>query len=242
MRNPEITDLVRGKVEPTPFEIEELNLLKVRLLKTEKDRPDFELKAKYLLAGIPQSYWDIDWQNFRGDPKAKSLVQLYCEYLKRALEEGQGIIFSGQHGTGKTTLACLIGKMALKQGFTVKYISIAKILDLINESFESKQAKERLDTMIERVEFLILDDLGKEYKGVREQLTPMMNLKLDSLLRERLNRIRVTIGTTNYDVKAIREKYGDSVLSAIYGSCKIIEVTGYDYRTIKGEKFWEGIK
>jgi DNA replication protein DnaC len=242
MRNPEITDLVRGKVEPTPFEIEELNLLKTRLLKTEKDRPEFELKAKYLLAGIPQSYWDIDGQNFRGDPKAKNLVRLYCDHLKEALEQGQGIIFSGQHGTGKTSLACMIGKEALQQGFTVKYISIAKILDMIIEGFDSKQAKERLDTMIERIEFLILDDLGKEYKGIREQLTPMMNLKLDSLLRERLNRIRVTIGTTNYDVKAIKDRYGDSVMSAIYGSCKIVEVGGYDYRMVKGEKFWEEIK
>ena len=242
-----MSNLIRGIVDPTPFEIEELNLLKESIFKkegckNETLRVEFELKAKYLLAGIPVAYWDIDWKDFKGDAKAKNFTMLYCENIHEAFKQGQGMIFSGEHGTGKTTLSCLIGKHALKNGYTVKYISVSKILDLINESFVSKQSKDRLDTMIERVEFLILDDLGKEYKGVREQLAPMMSLKLDSLLRERINRIRVTIGTTNYNVKAIKDKYGDSVMSAIYGSCKIVEVAGCDYRTVKGEKFWEGIK
>ena len=242
MRNPEIEKLVRGMVEPTSLEIEELTLLKEKLLKKLDGEAEFKIKSKYLLSGIPPAYWDIEWKDFRGDSKALNLTQVYCEHLSEALESGQGVIYSGQHGTGKTTLACLIGKSASDKGYTVKYISIAKILDLINESFDSKQAKERLDTMIERIEFLILDDLGKEYKGVREQLTPMMSLKLDSLLRERLNRIKVTIGTTNYDIKQIRDKYGDSVLSAIYGSCRVVEVTGSDYRLLKGTEFWEKLK
>jgi DNA replication protein DnaC len=241
-----MNDILRGIIDLTEIEVAELNLLKEKIFMKQGDKQDlkqeFEIKAKFLTAGIPASYWDISWKEFKGDPKARDLVKKYCDHLPEALEQGQGIIFSGLHGVGKTTLACQIGKTALEKGFTVKYISIARILDLITESFDSKTAKERLDTLIERIEFLILDDLGKEYRGVREQLTPMMNLKLDSLLRERLNRIRVTIGTTNYDVEAIKNKYGDSVLSAIYGSCKLVEVTGADYRTVKGESFWENLK
>jgi DNA replication protein DnaC len=245
MDNQEIDKAVRGIVEPTSIELGDLLLLKEKLKEKKGDpaviRQEFEVKAKFLLAGIPPSYWGIGFDDFKGDKDAKRLVKLYCEHLAEAIEQGQGIIFSGAHGTGKTTLACLIGKTALMDGFTVRYISIAKILDLINESFASPAAKHRLDTMIERVEILILDDLGKEYRGVREQLTPMMTMKLDSLLRERLNRIKVTIGTTNYDLKAIKDHYGESVLSAIYGACKVVEVKGGDYRTIKNEKFWKDL-
>jgi DNA replication protein DnaC len=96
--------------------------------------------------------------------------------------------------------------------------------------------------MIERVEFLILDDLGKEYKGVRGQLNPMMTLKLDSLLRERINRNLVTIGTTNYPLNAIKEQYGESVMSVLSGSCKLFEIKGVDYRPIRSFNFWKGIK
>jgi DNA replication protein DnaC len=57
-----------------------------------------------------------------------------------------------------------------------------------------------------------------------------------------MNRIKVTIATTNFELKAIKDKYGDSVLSAIYGACHMVEVTGADFRTVKGQEFWERVK
>jgi len=242
VQNPDLNDNVRGIVTPTDVEIEELNILKEEIKKRGGPRKEFDLKSKYLLASLPYSYWDIGWDEFEGSKDARDFVKLYCDNLGNALKEGQGVILSGLHGTGKTTLSCLIGKAAIEKGFSVRYISIAKILDLIMEGFDSKAAKERLNIMIERVEVLILDDLGKEYKGVRGQLNPMMSLKLDSMLRERINRNLITIGTTNYGKNAIKEKYGDSVMSVLYGCCKTFEVVGQDYRTIRGLNFWENLK
>jgi DNA replication protein DnaC len=92
------------------------------------------------------------------------------------------------------------------------------------------------------VDFLILDDIGKEYKGVRNQLNPMVNLKFDTMMRERLNKNLVTIGSTNYDIKSLKEVYGESVLSVIYGACKILEIKGKDFRVIKGKGFWDELE
>jgi len=242
VRNPDMTNMVRGIIEPTPLEVEELLILKDKIKSSGGTRQEFNRKAKYLLAGLPMSYWDIEWKDFEGSREAFDFAKAYCDNISKALEQGQGIIFSGPHGAGKTTLSCLIGKTAIDKGYSVRYISIAKIIDLIMDSFEVKANKNRLDIMIERVEFLILDDLGKEYKGVRGQLNPMMTLKLDSLLRERINRNLVTIGTTNYPLNAIKEQYGESVMSVLSGSCKLFEIKGVDYRPIRSFNFWKGIK
>ena len=234
----ELTKTVRGEIELTEIEVEELNILKAKC----ENIPEFAIKSKYISANIPKAYWDIDWKAFRGDSEAKKLVQAYCKRLTDALELGQGLILTGLHGTGKTTLACLIGKEALTLGFTVRYTSVAKVLSMIMDSFDSKIIKQRLETIFERIEILILDDLGKEYKGVRAQLTPMMSLKLDSILRERINRNLITIVTTNFTLQAIKENYGDSILSIFYGSCHPLEVKGQDYRRVKSKKFWDGLK
>jgi len=242
MRNPEYEERLRGKLPLSAMEIEELNMLKDKIYsktgKKEELKKEFKRKADYLNAGIPPLYWDIDWEDFRGDKVSFDFVRKYIENIEKALEAGQGIIFSGSHGTGKTTLACLILKEAIKRGYTARYISAAKIIDMIMENFNHK-GRNRLDILIERVEFMVLDDLGKEYKGVRGQLNPMVSLKLDSLLRERVNRSLVTISTTNYTLKAIQREYGDSVLSVLGGTSKGIDVKGLDYRIRKRKDFWK---
>jgi DNA replication protein DnaC len=239
----DIKDKMRGILPMLDIEVEELKILKKEL---QKDYPKdweekFYLYALYLRSNLPRVYWDLDMKDFKGDKDLLKLVKKYIDNLEEALKWGQGFIFYGDYGTGKTSLACMIGKEAIKKDFSVKFISMSKILDMIKDSFDSYETKDRLDTTIERVEILILDDLGKEYFGVRKQLAPMLSLKLDSLFRERINRNRITVVTTNLGSKAIKETYGDSVWSVLNGACKPYEVKGFDFRAIKGGKFWKDI-
>lgn len=233
--------------EPTQLEVDDICRLKERI-RSEKDwtdkkkREEFERLTKYLLAGIPQEYWYLDWEDFKGDDKPYDITKLYCEHLPEALKAGQGIIFSGEHGTGKTTLTCLIGKHAIDSGYTVKYIPVAKIIDMLMEGFGDRAYKQNLDTILERVEFLLLDDIGKEFQGAKGQLNTMVKLTLDTKLRERVNRNLVTIASTNHNAKTIQEQYGESVLSVIYGSCRFVKVEGGDFRLCRGEKFWQGLE
>jgi len=239
---PEIEQTLRGEVDMTALEAEELKVIKAKILSkkgnAEKNREEFLEKAKLFQYGIPRAYWDIDWKDFVGDPVAKKKVKKYCSFLKEALECGQGIIFSGSHGTGKTALSVLIAKEAIQQGYTVKYIPVAKIIDMLMQSFDSKSFKENLYIVLERVEVLILDDLGKEYVGVNKQLNPMVQMNFDSILRERLNRNLVTIASTNLRQDEVLHQYGQSVFSVLLGVSKFCEVKGEDFRLIRGKDFW----
>lgn len=244
---PAVSARLRGIVEMSELDVEALNILRKKIfsrkdVNIEAANREFEWQAQLLQAGLPPVYWDVEWAKFSGDQKAKGLVKKYCDVLPDALEAGQGIIFLGKHGTGKTSLSCLIAKEALRKGYTVKYFPMMKLLDNILKSFDDKEFKEDLATTVERIEFLIFDDLGKEYLGAKKQLNPMVQLTLDAFLRERMNRKLVTIASTNYDKEAIKDQYGDSVLSVLYGACKFVEVKGEDYRLIRGQEFWDKLK
>lgn len=238
----ELEKALRGCIDMTPLEVEELRLLRDEIMsrKGNKDelRAIFEAKSRYIQAGIPKLYWDIGWDDFYGDQDAKKLIQKYCTMLDEAIKVGQGVILSGKHGTGKTSLSCLIAKAAIDKGYTVKYIAVSKIIDMIMHSFDDKEYKANLNTVMERVEFLVLDDLGKEYLGIKKQLNPMVQLNLDSFLRERVNRCRVTIVSTNLELESLKSQYGDSVLSIIYGACRAVEIKGDDFRLLRGKDFW----
>ena len=119
---------------------------------------------------------------------------------------------------------------------------ISKIIDIISKGYDDNDKKENLNMIIEGVHILILDDVGKTYLGVKNQLSTMVNLKLDSLFRERINRSLITLGSTNYTEQELKSVCGDSVLSVIYGSCKIVEVKGKDFRRIQGQKFWSKLE
>jgi len=244
--NSQIEKELRGQIELSSVELEELKIIKREVFrkkgKPEDLQAEFEQKAKFLGAGIPKTYWNLTWDDFVGDKEAKKLIQKYCGSLEAAFEHGQGVIFSGDHGTGKTALSTLIGKEAIAKGYTVRYFPVAKVLGKILESFNDADLKRNLDTVMERVEFLILDDLGKEYLGVRQQLNPMVQLTFDAMLRERYNRVLVTIISTNFDKSSIQNQYGDSMLSVLYGSTKYVEVKGHDFRLVRGKEFWEGLK
>jgi len=242
----EMRERARGIVKFTELEVEELNIIKEEVFTgkgTDDDkRAKLQRAYKYFGASLPKSYWPIKWDDFIGDADAKKFVMAYCKNLDEALKCGQGLLFYGSHGVGKTTLACLVGKDALTQGFTVKYLPFSKLLDWVMSSFDDTSVKVAMNIVLERVEVLILDDIGKEYDGVRKQLNPMVRLRLDSVLRERLNRNRVTIISTNYNLQELNKQYGESVISILYGACKMLAVKGEDYRKGGiGREFWDKV-
>jgi len=66
-------------------------------------------------------------------------VRTYVRAIDQRLDEGQGIWFIGDVGTGKTTLAMLISKAALEAGKSVAIYSLPKLLARIRRTYDSEQ-------------------------------------------------------------------------------------------------------
>lgn len=121
-------------------------------------------------------------------------VRRFVGELDGNLASGRGIWFLGDVGTGKTTLAMLISKAALKQGHSVAIYSTPKLLARIRRTYEGEPGADSYSQFFERltsVDLLHLDDLGAERQ------TEWVLEQLYSIVNERYEAERSIVFTTN---------------------------------------------
>jgi DNA replication protein DnaC len=148
-------------------------------------------------------------------------VRRYLDDLEENLAQGRGVWFFGDAGTGKTTLAMLVSKTALKAGSSVAIYSLPKLLARIRRTYESESGGDSYLSFFERltsVDLLHIDDLGAEKRSdwVLEQLYALVN--------ERYEAQRSILVTTNLDEGELKEQIGRRTVSRLVemcGSCMI---------------------
>jgi DNA replication protein DnaC len=122
----------------------------------EREARNLARRAKMATLGSPKPLDRFDWNHPRSVDRA-----LY-EHLYESLDfvrRGDNVLFRGQAGVGKTTLAQSLGLRALERGYTVRYSTLpAALADLLRQ--ESLPATERRLRRYTSPDLLILDELG----------------------------------------------------------------------------------
>ena len=98
-------------------------------------------KARKLAGVIPKRYQGVSFDRApvtQIDQHVVRDVRRYVDALEQRLEEGKGIWFQGDVGTGKTTLAMLISTEALRHGHSVAIYSLPRLLGLLRETFNDE--------------------------------------------------------------------------------------------------------
>ena len=91
----------------------------------------------------------------------------------------------------------------------------------------TQKKRRRYEERIRDVDFLMIDDVGKEMRVSKNGLTEMV---FDNLIRYRSFRNKPMILTTNSDIESVENVYGKSIVSLLYGKFIPIRVVGEDYR------------
>lgn len=195
------------------------------------------LSSKSLsLIGIPKKFHETKIEDFKTyNNKDLEVVQdCIARYIStmrwQTLENLGGLCLFGSNGVGKTMLACIIAKEAYKHRYSTRRVTFVDYMSRYTfmwgaKSIEEKEsAEDDLYNNYKAVEFLVLEEVGKEVDS--KASAPI----LEDLLRYREDNGLVTIMCTNLSPKDIESRYGVSVFSLMRGTMTPVRIEGIDKR------------
>lgn len=168
-------------------------------------------------------------------------VKEYAKAVLDNVEEGLGLILAGPPGVGKSfALAALTHHFMRKAAgapdrfprLDYVYITAPEFFDLIpvvGDSIDEFRGQSYLKTF-GHVPLLVVNDLGKEYRGGK--LDEQVPMKLGRILRTRSEEKLPTFISTNLAPEAIRANYGNAITSLLQENCTTYIVGGQDRRKL----------
>jgi DNA replication protein DnaC len=220
-------------------------------------------RAAAVAGRLPRRFREVSFEREpvlsieRRNPALIREVRRYTAGVRECLDEGRGLWFTGDVGTGKTTLAMLVSKAAIEADRTVAIYSLPRLLGLLRDSYDD-DAPFSLHELIGRlcaVDLLHVDDVGAEQSSawVLEQLYTIVNTRYEDG--------KAMVLTTNLDHDALQAQIGARTVSRLYEMCgEPLPLFGddqrreHDYRAYAGSRrgaeagaqrgdedaFWEG--
>lgn len=169
-------------------------------------------------------------------PEVMKAARNYVDNFKTFKEDGKGLLFYGDVGTGKTYVAAAIANALVDKGVPVMMTNFARIANKLQESFDGRQTY--LDNL-NKFDLLVIDDLAAERKT--EYMQEIVFNVVDARYRSGLPMII----TTNLGIAAIKnatETAERRVFDRILEKCFPIEVKGKSHRRKKVKAEYEDMK
>jgi DNA replication protein DnaC len=183
-------------------------------------------------ANVPRRFWYVSLDNIPDGYRYKELVQSYIDQLDEMFRQGVGLyLWSEENSTGKTSLAVAVMKELMRKRRTAFFEEAGRLKNALvkQDTFEEGLSVER---RARTVDVFVLDDIGKEYRtdsGYSES-------QIESILRERIQSMRVTVMTGNLHPKEIKTVYSPDMSAMLQEALIPIEVVGMDWRLQKEQQ------
>lgn len=169
---------------------------------------------------------DVNFRTKRGLERSAFLQLASGEWIRQR----HTLLLVGPTGTGKTWLACALGNAACRQGHTVRYLRLPRLLseELVLARADGSYGK--LMQTLARTDLLILDDWGLAPLGDRERRD------LLELIEDRAGR-RATLVTSQLPIDHWHDMigdatFGDAILDRLVHHAHRITLTGGSLRRL----------
>jgi len=177
----------------------------------------FRYLKELIKANIAQDYWSISFDNLKLDPLIRKIIGVYMKNIKRARQNGLGLVLFGQNGTGKTSVMSEIAKLAIVLGYDVRYFTLSSYVDAVYSKDSARQ------DYYENGDFLMIDELDKKAG------TANVYKLVDEFLRRMFNQNKSLILGTNWDSEEFKEHLGESTFSLLKRRCEFLDFQGEDF-------------
>ena len=185
-------------------------------------------KARSLSAVIPRRYRDVAFERAPvTDIEPRVVVtetRRFVDHIDARLDEGRGLWFVGPAGTGKTTLAMVVARAALKAGRSVAIYSLPRLLNEIRDTHRAERSHVDLLDRLTAVDLLHIDDVGAE------RTTDWVLEELYSIVNARYEDQRSMVITTNLDHDQLSAQISGRTVSRLTEMCLQLPLHGHDRR------------
>jgi len=183
-------------------------------------------------ANIPVAYWMLPMSSFAGSDDIKQTVYSYVGALKQNYNDGQGFIFAGPYGVGKTYGMCSVLKTALRAGYSAYYTSITDMSLYIG----SRATRDEYLRLCTKSDFIAFDELDSRHIPTSEDGRAFFGSAVEKIIRERAQNKLPTLFATNHEsLKPVFDgQYGRAILSLLAPVSKTVTALGLDFRQGRG--------
>ncbi len=198
-------------------------------------------------AQIPARFGEVSLHIDNSNSSLAAAYKKAIAFVKKP-DKKDGLLFSGEIGCGKTTLACALTKeLILEKQEACFFIEFPELLNRIKARYGKQESEAELLEEMARIPILILDELGKGKNSEWEISI------IDKIINQRYNAKKRTIFTTSYDLKTkgtkkkettegypitnnLQHRISLSTFSRITEMCHLIEITGKNLRQKENEE------
>jgi DNA replication protein DnaC len=203
-------------------------------------------------ARIPRRYDHCTFEEFHiqpGDTGHSAAKKSAQDWVGLWPAVNHGLMFLGPPGTGKTHLVVAIARDLIQtKRAKVMFYEQRDLLKSLQGTFDSQGGQRESDIFgpVQNAEVLILDDLGAG------RTTAWARDVLHDIIAYRYNEQKPLILTSNLPVGddapsrrtsgkpieaplSLKDRLGDALISRLYEMCKIVQLTGEDFRKTIGQ-------
>lgn len=188
-----------------------------------------DLKFDYYLnhSGIPKTYWNLEFEDvgFGMNERPTAVCNQYVDKVKYGSK--RNLMLYGSGVTGKTTALTNIGKKALKEGLSVKYMKSSEILDILQKS-SGLVLNPEYTTMKEnllKTKLLLIDDLFDPERNLmwKSDSKSMIIQEWYNFLSDFLDKGNNICFTTNIIKERIANDYSNSLFNLVDTNFQTLE-------------------
>lgn len=185
-------------------------------------------KNSLINSNLQKATFDNYHPTNKGLSDVKETIMKYAEMFDE--KEPKNLLLIGAYGLGKSHLAASATRVLMEKGERCIFISVPKLLSKIRSTYnrKSEYSEEDLMKWFERVECLVLDDVGAEQRKTNDDGESWAVSKLFEIIDSRAG--KHTIYTTNLNSADLQRAVGPRNFSRMMQNTTILKLEGNDYR------------